>query len=680
MKPQAEVTPNPLTQLLDRLAQYLPGYQQRPGQVQMAEAVAQAIARRENLVVEGGTGIGKSVAYLIPALLSVVEQGARVMVATSHKPLQDQIAKKDLPLLARLFKEQGYAPFQYVTLKGINNYLCWHSADNEQAKISINELADKAVRYALAAGDKFSGDFEDLPFSLPPESRALLSADNEDCLGSRCPHRDRCYALRVRRKAEQANLVITNHSLLSLDINSDGAVIPGQYNTYIIDEGHNFEENATKASGLMATMGGCRRFINHELVRRASITSTNRLENARQSLEKLQNSVAALFVRPPDAKFQDFEDENRVLFKSEIHAGRELAQDIKELVALLHDAVPRTEEEAARNQRTQRQGTALADRLGRICAVSDPNLVYYAERNFPGGGPVIAGPRGQNRPQAGVGAPNYALYAMPISVAGYLSRWFSDNNVIVTSATLSDGQNFDFFTKRVGMQKPATLIVPSPFNYKERVALFLPKKDNAAATMGQGWRPLAENMAQLLAVANGRALVLFTSHAALEGVWRLLAGPSIMGQTALRDEPNRPIFKQGYSQMSRIIADFQETENGVIFGTRSWWQGVDLPGMRMVIIDKLPFPQLNDPLVKARSENIEENGGNSFVDFMLPSAIITFRQGFGRLMRKETDRGVVVVCDDRIVLKSYGRRFLKSLPETTVLDSLQKVQQFCDSN
>ncbi|MEI6044438.1 MAG: ATP-dependent DNA helicase [Chloroflexota bacterium] len=673
MKSDSPAENNSIEKILTQLGSYLSDYKPRPGQVQMAEAVAQAIAKHENLVVEGGTGIGKSMAYLIPALLSVVEQAARVLIATSHKPLQDQIGKKDLPLLELLFKKQGYAPFTYVTLKGISNYLCWQSADNEQGKIAINELADKAVRYARKEGDNFSGDFEDLPFNLPPESRALLSANNEDCLGGRCPQREQCYALRIRRKAEQSSVVITNHSLLSLDIRSEGAIIPGKFNTYIIDEGHNFEDNATKANSLQITIGACRRFINSDIVRRSSIVNSQRFENAQQNLERLQTAVAALFVRSPDAKFQDFEDENKVLLKNELPAGRELAESIKDLVALVRDLMLRTEEESARSLRIQRQGANLVERLSKISVIADPNLVYYAERTFPGGGPTFSGPRNQGRGAGSGGAPAYALYGMPISVAGYLEGWFAENNVIVTSATLSDGQSFDFFTKQVGMKNPVTLTVPSPFNYKEQVRLFLPQSNSS---FGQGWKPLAESIAQLLSVADGRALVLFTSHAALEGVWRLLSGPTILGQNELRDVPGRRVFKQGESQMSWIITEFQATEKGVIFGTRSWWQGVDLPGMAMVIMDKLPFPQLNDPIVKARSENIEGAGGNSFKDFMLPSAIITFRQGFGRLMRKEDDRGVVVICDERIVQKSYGRRFLKSLPEVVTLENLQKVAQF----
>lgn len=667
-------------ELLESLAQFLPGYNRRPGQVAMADAVAKAIEARSNLVVEGGTGIGKSMAYLVPALLSVIEKGARVLVATSHKPLQDQIARKDLPLLAQLFKAQGYRDFKFTTLKGISNYLCWHSADNEQARIITDQLAAKTIRHALTAGSSFSGDFEDFPFNIPPETRGLLSATSEDCLGSRCPHRDRCYALRVRRQAEQADVVVANHALLTLDISSEGAIIPGSYASYIIDEGHNFEENATRANGLQVTLGALRRFLNHEIIREVTKTASHRAQAVREDLDKLQNEIGGLYhlrqAETPNGRgYGDNEDENRLVIKRELVAGRALAESMLALLALTKDYVPRTEEEESRKQRLQKQGASLIDRLTRIASNGDPNLVYYIERNQPGGnapnegGPVI---KAYGKPVAS-GTPTYSLYAMPVDVSGYLEKWFRENQVVVTSATLSDGQNFDFFIRRVGLDKPETLIVPSPFNYREQVRLFLPRSGMTApgTSVSQG---LARQMLTLLNLTPGRALLLFTSHVMMEAVWRQLNGP-----LAEAVQPERPLFKQGQAQMQRIIGDFQATPNGVILGTRSWWQGVDLPGLNLLVIDKLPFPQLNDPIVRARTEEIDQSGGSSFNEFMLPLAIITFRQGFGRLMRQESDRGVVVVCDERIVQKSYGRRFIKSLPDLTVLPDIEKVRQFFQS-
>lgn len=645
----------------------MPGYNHRPGQLQMAEAVATSIGARTNLVVEGGTGIGKSVAYLVPSILSVVEDGARVLVATSHKPLQDQIARKDLALLSKLFQAQGYRAFNWTTLKGINNYLCWHSAENEQSRIVADQTALKAIRFAMTASASFSGDFEDFPFSIPPDTRSLISADSEDCLGNRCPHRDRCFALKVRRQAEKADVVVTNHALLTLDIKSEGAIIPGSYATYVIDEGHDFEENATRANGLQFTIGSARRFMNNELVRRATVASSHRLQEARDNLDRLQNEIAALFA----ARSAQDEDENRVVIKRELPTGRTLAESLKALMELVKARMSSTEEEEGRKQRLVKQGIALIEKLERLSANADPNLVYYAERTFYAGGrpdPLIrvnGKPLVQNQ-----GAPAFGLFAMPIDVSGYLKKWFGENQVVVTSATLSDGQNFDFFTRRVGLEKPATLIVPSPFDFKRRVKLFLPRL-GPINYGGQYNQALAQQMLELLNLAPGRALLLFTSHAMLEAVWKQFKGP-----LASQLDPARPLFKQGEAQMQRLIADFQATETGAIFGTRSWWQGVDLPGMSMLIIDKLPFPQMNDPIVRARIEEIDHAGGSSFNEFMLPLAIITFRQGFGRLMRQETDRGVVVVCDERIVQKSYGRRFLKSLPEVAVLPNPSQITQF----
>ncbi len=653
--------------LIEGLSQLLPGYKHRPGQLHMAEAVAAAVTSKANLVVEGGTGIGKSVAYLVPTILSVVEDGARVLVATSHKPLQDQIAKNDLPLLARLFKTAGYRPFTWTTLKGISNYLCWHSAENEQAAVVRDPLASQAVRYAMTASASFSGDFEDFPMNLPPDTRALISASSEDCLGMRCPHRDRCFGLKVRKLAEKVDVVVTNHALLTLDIKSEGAIIPGAYASYVIDEGHDFEENATRANGLQFTIGSARRFINSEIVKQATVSATLRRENALDTLDRLQTEIFGLFnTRPSQA-----DDENRVVIKTELRYGKELVKDLEHLINLVKNRPPATEEEGARNQRLLKQGQSLIDRLERISANADPNLVYYAERTFFATSrqdPVI---KVNGRPiQRGVGAPSYTLYALPIDISDYLKKWFTENQVIVTSATLSDGQNFDFFTKRVGLEKPTTLIVSSPFDYKARVALFLPRL--GPISYGEAYnRTLATHMSELLNAAPGRALLLFTSYAMLEGVWRQFTGP-LSGNL----NPARPLFRQGEAQMQRIMDDFKKTENGVIFGTRSWWQGVDLPGMSMLIIDKLPFPQLNDPLVRARTEEIEQAGGSSFGEFMLPLAIITFRQGFGRLMRQEDDRGVVVVCDERIVQKSYGRRFIKSLPDVRVLPDITALKQF----
>lgn len=659
--------------ILESLGQFLPDYKTRAGQLQMAQAVADAITERKNLVVEGGTGIGKSMAYLVPALLSVVEDGARVMVATSHKPLQDQIAKKDLPILAKLFAAKRYQPFKWATLKGISNYLCWNSAEAEQARIVQDETATRIIRHALVAGQDFSGEFEEFPFNISPETRLLLSADSEDCLGSRCPHRERCFALKARKRAEEANLVVTNHALLTLDIKSEGAVIPGEYASYIIDEGHNFEENATRANGLQLSLGAIRRFLNNEHVKKATVAATTRMQNARENIEKLQAEIASIFTLR-EAEGGGEEDANRVLIKRELHAGKELAESLKEILALLKDYLPKTEEDVARVQRIYKQGLSLVERLERIAANADPNLVYYSERTILSNAPIQNQPviKAYGRTLPPVHPATYALFAMPVDISGYLYKWFNENNVIVTSATISDGQNFDFFTRRVGLHKPETLIVPGPFNYKQRVRLFFPRSQTTQ--QGGYTQQLTKQLIEIINLAPGRGLLLFTSHAMLEGVWKSLNGP-LKNQF----DPARPLFKQGDAQMNRIIGAFKESENGLILGTRSWWQGVDLPGLRVLVMDKLPFPQLNDPIVRARTEEIDKAGGSSFNEFMLPTAIITFRQGFGRLMRQENDWGVVVICDERIVQKSYGRRFLKSLPELTVLANLEQVKQFYTS-
>ncbi|MEI7554134.1 ATP-dependent DNA helicase [Candidatus Chlorohelix sp.] len=660
-----------LLRLLEKLSRYLSNYRQRAGQQQMAVATGAAIETGKSLVVEGGTGVGKSMAYLLPALMAVSEKGARSLIATSHKPLQDQISKKDVPVVAQLLKEEGKRPIKWVTLKGLSNYFCWHSADEEQGKIAVDPIAAKVIRYAAAASrSEFNGDFEELPFDVPPDTRALLSATSEDCLSKKCPQFSRCYAFKMREEAEEADVVITNHSLLTLDIQSEGMIIPGQYAFYVIDEGHNFEDNATKANGLTVTLGACRRFLNSDAVKTATKIATARIETARTNYERLQQAIIQLWSLPAEQnRFKSSggnEDENKRLLKTEMPSGLTLADDIKGLAALIRAVPPKTDEEGARLQRMAKQGLSLAERLEKICAIGDPNLVYYAERLSYN--PV--------EPRRRSDAAAYAINAMPIDVSGYLEKWFNENTVIVTSATLSDGQNFDFFKKRVGLHNADTLIVPSPFDYAGRVRLFFPRTENNGANGGKTYATLTEQIAQLInTVPDGRILALFTSYAALDYVWRRLND-----HEEFRLNPQRPLFRQGESQMQRIISNFQDTSNGVIFGTRSWWQGVDLPGMRLLIIDKLPFPQLNDPIINARNQDIDTRGGSSFNEFMLPMALITFRQGAGRLMRQENDRGVIVVCDERIVRQRYGARFIKSLSANIpVLGSIKDLHPFLES-
>jgi ATP-dependent DNA helicase DinG len=419
--------------------------------------------------------------------------------------------------------------------------------------------------------------------------------------------------------------------------------------------------------------------MNSDVVRRATAISSGKLESARHYLEQLQAELAKLWTdraaNNASTGASDFDDDNRVLLKRELVSGRELADALDDLCELLKHSNQKTIEDQLRAQRIMKQGQSIVDRLKRISLMSDTNLVYYAER-------IVYSPPAQsegNRYGRAATTTNqtafYSLYGMPIDVSGYLAKWFNDNNVVVTSATLSDGENFNFFMRRVGMSvnRTTTLIVPSPFNYRDNVRLYLPR-GSANANGGSFFNNLAAQITELLNAADGRALVLFTSHMALEAVWKRLNA----NDNGLR--PARPLYKQGEAQMQRIISDFQSSANGVIFGTRSWWQGVDLPGMRLVIIDKLPFPQMNDPVIKARIDTIDGDGGNSFVNFTLPTAIITFRQGFGRLMRKENDRGVVVVCDERIVRQRYGSRFIKSLPNVGFLQNLNEVRKFVANN
>ena len=663
--------------VLGKLPMVLSGARPREGQIAMARAVArtlhmQAIMKKPtNLVVEGGTGIGKSFAYLVPAIRMALTQGGRVLVATSHKPLQDQIAKKDLPTLETLFKKLGFASFKYVTLKGISNYVCWHAVAQEEGRILADPTARRVIEFATQTSD-FSGDFEDLPFAVNNETKGVLSVDSEECLRSKCPEFSRCYAMHARRRAESADIVVTNHTLLTLDIAAEGEIIPGQFAAYIIDEGHNFEDNATRANGKVVTFGGIRRFLAAEPLKTmaaGSQTQLDRLTQARQAFERLQDDVRGFFSIPAESRVGGYsiEEENRRPIASEMPSGVELATLVKDLSEALRGSPKANDEEKVRADRVVKQGLALAERLKALALPFDPNLVYYVERNLPPGGSF-----GQRTDPSRY---TYVLSAMPVDVSDALQSFFAEHCVVLTSATLSDGQSFDFIAKRLGLSQPDTLIVPSPFDYGRQVRLFFPSGAGGGRNGSLTYDELAQRIAALIDAAHGtRVLALFTSHAAMEGVYRRIGHPG--GAGGISAALNRPTFKQGAAQMQRLIDQFQNTHDGVLCGTRSWWQGVDMPGMGMVILDKLPFPQLNDPIVRARSDAIDAEGRSAFTEFMMPLAIITFRQGAGRLMRKEDDGGVIAVCDERIVKQRYGSRFIKSLPPMSVLATLDEVDSF----
>ncbi len=660
--------PDPLDELYATLARRWPNYRARDGQRAMSEAVAHTVERGGTLLVEAGTGVGKSLAYLLPALLAV-QHGQRTLIATSHKPLQDQLDSKDLPLVYQMAKQLGWQLPKWVTLKGIANYLCLEAQDEELQHGQLLGL-DKPMRQFVAwqddGGVNWDGDWESAPSFVSAEMRNRLSSSSDECLRERCPHFAPCYALNKRRAAASADIVITNHALLALDLRSGGHVLPGPFDAYIIDEGHLWEESVTRALGAEISSTAISRLLGGEQVRRLDGELRDR---AAAAFARLDAGVSLILRGANDAA------EGKALLTGPLVAGRKLAGMLAKMAEQIR---PRAAKRAAFVAAVDLSGlsdTATADALADMFGGDDPDAAMdddegYSQLSDAEAAAVRAAKRLESAATrlsfiAAMGRNEYVYYAeqveggytlnaMPVSIADKIADWWEQRACIVTSATLSDGESFDFFAARLGIYRPHTLIVASPFDYKKRTRFLNWPVGGQEEAGAKYYDLLAERIALLAGYADGRALALFTSHRALDGVHkRLLQRMTVGGPTLMR---------QGEATQLQLVQRFQAAERALLLGTRSWWQGVDLPGLRMVIMDKLPFPQLGDPLVAARMAALEADGYSSFGSYTLPSALISFRQGLGRLMRREEDWGMVVSLDERIANKSYGPRFINALP------------------
>ena len=534
----------------------------------------------------------------------------------------------------------------------------------------LPELLPRLSAWMAEAGHH--GEVEEMPFLLPNGAAARISTGPDECLGRHCAHYANCWGHLARRRAEQAEIVITNHALLALNIATQGLVLPGKYDVVIIDEAHAFEDAATKGFGFEASSRAVARSVQGRLVH--TYGNPDVLDAAKAAASRLGDTVAGLFGRPDPAVQRALLDvlpgatleapafpATRLLLPGPLPAALDLADELERLatsidpeqrpgtpawVQLLSpfdsppDELDRLDGVDAAKARAAGRMRSLSERLRTIGACDDPLLVYIAEQ-MPGNHDL----------------PGYLLSAQPVDVAPYLGDWWEQQATILTSATLSDGNSLDFVSNRLGLDRPRNLIVPSPFDYAARTRLVVTPVAGHEAGDADYFERLTWQIAKLMDAAAGKSLILFTSYRALDAVWgRLASGLRMAGWQLARqgDAPAHLLYE--------MLRHGDESRRAALFATRSWWQGVDLPGMRLVVMDKLPFPQLGDPLVAARLSHVEAEGLSSFPQYMLPQALITFRQGFGRLMRNERDFGAVAILDDRVLTRRYGRLFFSALP------------------
>jgi ATP-dependent DNA helicase DinG len=633
-----------------------PGYESRPGQLAMAERIAAAIEGDERLLVEAGTGTGKTLAYLVPALLS----GRKVVISTGTKTLQDQIATVDIPRLRAILDPSGVLgrPLTWAVMKGLQNYVCLRRLAERDRQLSLTPSAE-LTRLLAFAGTSATGDRADLA-DLPDDSAMWrdISATTETRIGARCTYFEKCFVTQMRRRAADAQLIIVNHHLYFADLAlrsqwPDAQVLP-PHEVVIFDEAHQIEDVATEFFGLHVSTQ--RIFALARDLARASELSATRAQSAAGRLNAAAAALAdALRDRLPAPR--PGLDEVRMPMPENLWAGPALARYhdldgvLDEIAAWLDG-----ESDAVRESRHPAELAALGRRAKALRG--DLGLLAGTRKARSDVRWLAATPR------------NVSLHASPIHVGPALARAFDaiPGPLIFTSATLTVAGSFGFIRERIGLgDAAADATFASPFRYARQSLLYVatdlpePKSDGFAAAA-------AARMAELATLTGGRALLLFTSFRNLR-----------VAEAYLRAKTKFPLLVQGEKPRHLLLAELREKIGSVLLATQSFWEGVDVPGeaLSLVVMDKIPFAVPDDPLTAARIEHIRENDGEPFGQFQLPRAALSLKQGFGRLIRSHGDFGIVGVLDGRLHHRTYGGKLIASLPlDCPRTESLEDVAAF----
>ncbi len=625
-------------------AAVLPGWRSRPQQLAMAEAVERTIADNGVLLAEAGTGTGKTLAYLIPALLS----GGKVVISTGTKALQDQLFHRDLPAARRALK----SPARVALLKGRANYVCQHHLQRNLADGRLAHRDDpvwlaRIARFAETSSSGDRGEAEGIPEDATAWQYAVSSRDN--CLGSECDHFRDCFVMAARKAALDAEVVVVNHHLFFADLwlKDEGvAELLPACNTVILDEAHQLAETAaqffgqTLSSAQLIELGG-------DAKRLAAVKAGDfpALRRAAEDLTKVTRDLRLAFPQNPlKATLADLDRYDK--WPDALEAANAA---LDELARLLETQSERDADLKNCFERAQ----ALQATLAAWQQAVDPDTprVRWLETTLS----------------------SLLMHATPLSVGAMFGARLGERAQawILTSATLSVGGDFTHIKTRLGIEEAETLCVDSPFDYPRQGVLYVPQ-GLAAPNTPAFTESVVDAALPVLDASGGRAFILFTSLRALERARTLL-------EAAFKSRGwDYPLLVQGDAPKNELLARFQKAGNAVLLGSQSFWEGVDMPGdaLSVVIIDKLPFQPPDDPVVAARIAEAEKNGGKPFMDYQLPHAAISLKQGAGRLIRTETDRGVLMICDTRLADKPYGRLLLNALPPMTRTRKLEVVERF----
>ncbi|MGZ8250409.1 ATP-dependent DNA helicase, partial [Methylomagnum sp.] len=619
------------------LAQQLPGYKPRPQQVAMAESVAEALKTNGCLVAEAGTGTGKTLAYLVPAILS----GKKTIVSTATKTLQDQLFRKDLPLVRRALSE----PFRPALLKGRGNYLCLYRMENAFGVKAGHGEKDIQALEAVRRWSKttVSGDIAEA--SGVPESSQLwpaVTSTVDNCLGQECPKYADCFLVKARRAAQEADVLVVNHHLVWADwtLRNDGfgEILP-EAQAIIVDEAHQFLESAAQFLGLSLSSRQLSDLTHDIAIERFKDAPDARgLLDEAERLERLNADLRLVLG----------EDSRRDAWHAvaDDPAVGEVLAALRWQLATLTDELKAVAMRGKGLESCAKRCADLAVRLELFLAEDTGETVRWFETRKRG----------------------FSLNRTPLAVAEEFAKFRQSSKAawVFASATLTVGGKFDHFTGQFGLRDAVCQAWDSPFDYRHQSLLYLPPGLPDPGTQDYN-RAALRAVVPVLRASRGRAFVLFTSHQALLEAAALL--PLAV---------DYPLFVQGAQPKTALLEQFKRAGNGVLLGTASFWEGVDVPGTALscVIIDKLPFAAPSDPVLSARLDSLKKAGLNPFSVHQLPAAIITLKQGVGRLIRDQGDRGVLMICDPRLVSRSYGKLFLDSLPDIPRSRSVRDVEQF----
>lgn len=619
----------------------------------MALAVQNAIRSRSHLIVEAGTGVGKSLGYLIPAIEAAVEMGEKIVISTHTIALQEQLIEKDIPLLQAALGQE----FAAVLVKGRSNYVSLRRLKVAAARpLSLfhdpreHEDLDRVQNWSTLTNDGSLADFEREP------SRDVWSAvrsEHDNCLGRDCPTHDACFYFKARRRAQHAQILVVNHHLYFSDLilRAAGAEILPEHSIVIFDEAHTLDSVASEHLGWKVTRGMVTWLLNslmHEdhghgvLAYLGAGDCAAPVDRARQECDKFFAELRTWREQqaPPNGRI-----DGKLPFEVRLpDALRRLSQSMREFL-------PRVNSKEHEIELVARAGRAeeIADSIDVLTTADVEGCVFWAERN-------------DARPTAPV-----ELVGAPIDVGEKLrSMLFAKKrSVVLTSATLSVGRDRSFahLRQRLGVDEAAELRLGSPFNYRDQVKIHVPRSMPEPGREEGAWeKALADRVVEYATRTGGNAFVLFTSLRTLDFVYR-------QSKDAL-EAAGLVVLKQGEGlPRTKMVERFRKQGGCVLFGAESFWQGVDVPGeaLQNVIITRLPFPVPSHPLVEARSDLIKARGGDAFLEYSLPEAVLKLRQGFGRLIRRASDHGIVVILDSRVLTKKYGNVFLQSLPDCEVI-------------